>query len=237
MKLSIVIPAYNEEKTIGEIIKKIDKLRLKELDKELIIVDDGSSDNTYKITKSLGKHIKSFVIIKHTTNLGKGSAVKTGINKAQGDIILIQDADLEYNTDDIPKLINPIIKNRADVVYGTRLRVKPEFYGRNKTPFLLHFFGNKFLSLLTTLFYGNKITDMETGYKVFRRKVLDGINIKSKSFNFEPEITAKILKKGYKILEIDIKTKPRSYSEGKKLHTIKDGTCALWALIKYRFVD
>ncbi len=163
----------------------------------------------------------------HKKNRGKGAAVLTGLKAASGDILIIQDADLEYNPQDIPKLIEPIIRKKFRVVYGTRLRTKPVFFGKEKTPLLVHFFGNKFLSLITSLLYGAQISDMETCYKAFDKDVLKGVRLKSRSFDFEPEVTAKILKKGIKIHEVDIKTKPRGYADGKKLHTIRDGNIAL----------
>lgn len=237
MKLSIIIPAYNEEKTIEEIIKKIQEIDLKKISKEIIAVDDGSSDGTTKLIESLSKKFSNITLIKHRRNLGKGAAVNSGIKGSTGGIILIQDADLEYNPIDIPRLLKPILVDNSQVVYGTRLRTKPVFIGKKRTPFLTHFFGNKFLSLATSVLYNSYISDMETGYKVFSRDILEDISLKSKSFNFEAEITAKILKKGIKIKEIDITTKPRGYNEGKKINTIKDGFDALWTLVRYRFLD
>ncbi len=237
MKLSIIVPAYNEEKTIQEILKRVHQIDLDDVKKEIIVVDDGSKDNTLKLAKESAKSFKEIRVIEHKKNKGKGSAVATGIKAATGDIIIIQDADLEYNPQDIPRLIAPIIKKRFRVVYGTRLRTKPVFFGENRTPLIIHYFGNKFLSLLTSVLYGSWITDMETCYKAFDKNVLNGVRLKSKTFNFEPEITAKILKKKIKIHELDIQTKPRGYDEGKKLHTVRDGSIALWTLIKYRFTD
>lgn len=235
MKLSILVPVYNEQATIKSVINSLKKLKLDNISKEIIVIDDGSKDKTPKILlEESGKSIK---IITHKKNKGKGAAIQTGLSKSTGDIIVIQDADLEYNPKDIPFLIKPILKKQYKVVYGTRLRANPVFFGENKTPLLLHFFGNKFLSLLTTILYGSVITDMETGHKVFSRQALSGIVLKSKSFDMEPEITAKILKRGIKILELDIETNPRSYKEGKKIRPIKDGTIALWTLLKYRFVE
>lgn len=237
MKISILIPAYNEENTISEILKRVDEVDLKNLEKEIVIVDDGSKDNTLKLTKEFSKEKKYVKVIPHVKNKGKGGAIVTAIKNASGDIMIIQDADLEYNPQDIPRLIDPIVKKKYRVVYGTRLRTKPVIFGKNKTPLIVHFFGNKFLSFLTSVLYGAKITDMETCYKAFERNVLKGIRLKSRSFDLEPEITAKILKKKIKIYEIDIKTQPRGYGDGKKLHTIRDGTIALWTLLKYRFTN
>ncbi len=235
MKLSILIPAYNEQNTIESVLNSLNKLKLEKVTKEIIVIDDGSTDDTPGI---LSRQSKRFVkVFTHKKNKGKGAAIQTGIKKASGDIILIQDADLEYSPRDIPRLIRPIIDRQFEVVYGTRLNMRPVIFGKKRTPFLFHFFGNKLLSLITTFLYGATITDMETGYKVFTRKALSGIRLNAKSFDFEPEITAKILKKRIKILEIDIKTNPRGYDEGKKIRPIQDGLMALWTLIKYRFVD
>lgn len=170
-------------------------------------------------------------------NQGKGAAVVTGFTHAQGNILLIQDADLEYNPEDIPMLLAPILNGKEKVVYGTRLRKKVVIFGKNRTPLPFHFFGNKFLSMITSLLYGESISDMETGYKVLQKSVLDGITLRSRSFDFEPEITAKILKKGIHILELDIQTNPRGYDEGKKIRPVHDGLIALWTLVKYRFTS
>lgn len=237
LKLSIIIPAYNEEKTVGQVIETLEKLSLAQLEKEIIVVNDGSYDKTPEIVKKYADKMKSLVFVSHPKNMGKGAAVQTGIKNATGDILLIQDADLEYSPSDIPKLLEPILSGKVKVVYGTRLRTQPVFFGKDKTPLLLHFFGNKFLSLVTTILYGSTISDMETGYKVFDKSVLKGIRLKAHSFDFEPEITAKILKKRIKILEVDISIKPRGYDEGKKIRPGKDGIIALWTLIKYRFTD
>lgn len=236
-KLSIIIPAYNEEETIGQVLENLKKLQLLTDSREFIVVDDGSKDNTSKIVKEKTKSIPEINFIQHEKNKGKGAAVRTGIEAAKGEILIIQDADLEYSPSDIPRLIDPIIKNKAKVVYGTRLRTKPVLFGKDKTPLLLNFFGNKFLSLATSVLYGSSISDMETGYKAFLKTVVEGMDLKARSFDFEPEITAKILKKGIKILELDIKVNPRGYDEGKKIRPGKDGTIALWTLIKYRFVN
>jgi len=237
MKLSILIPVFNEEKTVGSVLESLYSLKIPNVTKEIIVVNDGSHDKSSEVLNLQKKKNPKLIIIAHEKNKGKGAAIQTGFKKATGDIILIQDADLEYNPKDIPMLLEPIIDKKAKVVYGTRLRVKPVLFGKEKTPLLLHFFGNKFLSLITTLLYGSIITDMETGYKVFTKNALKGINLKSRSFDMEPEITAKILKKGIRILELDIITKPRGYNEGKKIKPIKDGLKALWTILKYRFTD
>jgi len=235
MKLSIIIPAFNEEKTLEEVVKQVVRVNL-ECDKEVIIINDGSTDKTGRIADQLKSELKNLIVIHHKINLGKGAAVGSGIKRATGDTLLIQDADFEYNPSDIPRLIDPILKGKEQVVYGVRLSVKnPVVFGKNRTPLLAHAFGNKFLSFVTSILYGQRIADMETGYKVLKKNVLHNISLHSRSFDFEPEITAKILKRGIKIKEIDIKTKPRTYDEGKKLYAYRDGPIALWTLLKYRF--
>ena len=236
MKLTIIIPVFNEEKTIDEILRRVDMVEIAKVEKEIIVVDDGSTDSTVlKIEKI---NLKNVNLIIHQKNLGKGAAVRTGIEHATGDYIIIQDADLEYNPKDIPKLMKQILSGRTKVVYGTRLNRLPNLKRDERTfQFLIHYFGNRFLSLLTSILCGQWITDMETGYKLFPKSALKNISLRSKSFNFEPEITTKLLKNGYKILEVPISTNPRGYDEGKKLHTLSDGAIALWTLFKYRLVD
>lgn len=238
MKLSIIIPVFNEESTIGTVVKAVSKIDIPNVKKEILIVDDGSTDKTPNEIQRIKKFVKNVSVISHASNKGKGSAVRTGIEKSTGDYILIQDADLEYHPSDIPKLVQVISNKQAEVVYGTRLKRLPNFLRDERTiRFFIHYSGNKFLSLLTSLLYGQWITDMETGYKLFPRQAVRDIKLSSRSFDFEPEITAKMLKKGYNIIEVPISTNPRGYDEGKKLNTIKDGAIALWALVKYRFVD
>ncbi len=234
MKVSIIIPAYNEELTIALIIKKVKKVKLpSKFTKEIIVIDDCSEDKT----KNILKKIKGIKVLTHKKNQGKGKAVRTGLEKAKGDLIIIQDADLEYDPNDYPRLIEPILKGKIKVVYGSRLRTYPvKLTGTNRTPLLAHFIGNKFLTLFTNFLYGCEITDMETCYKVFHRDVIKELVLRAERFDFEPEITAKILKRGYKIHEIPIKVKPRGYNEGKKIGW-KDGFGAVYALVKYRFID
>ena len=231
MKLSIIIPVFNEEKTIAEIIERVEAVKLGNVSKEIIVVDDGSTDTTLqKIPKD------AVILIKHPKNMGKGAAVKSGIGVANGDYVIIQDADLEYDPKDIPILLEPILNRKSKVVYGTRLNRLPHLKQEEKTGrFLLHYLGNRFLSLVTSILYGSWLTDIETCYKIFPTKAGKKFNLRSKRFDFEPEITAKLLKSGYKILEIPITTVPRGYNEGKKLRTFHDGTIALWTLIKFRF--
>lgn len=237
MKLSIIIPVYNEEKTVSSVLKKIVELKIPKVQKEIIVVDDGSTDKTSDRISNFKFEISNFKKIRHKTNMGKGAAVRTGIKNATGDYIIIQDADLEYDVNDIARLFSELDKSHQ-VIYGTRLARIPHFKGEEKRlRFLVHYIGNRFLSLITSILYGQWITDMETCYKLFPKKSVSKMNLKAKGFEFEPEITAKLLKKGLKIKEIQIKAKPRGYEEGKKLNTISDGTRALYTLIKYRFIS
>ena len=234
MKLSIIIPVFNEEKTILEVVKNVVSISIPKVLKEIVIVDDGSTDSTVKKLKS----IKNIKIIYHNINKGKGAAVKTGIKNSSGEYILIQDADLEYNPKYIKNLTLPIINDQATVVYGTRIKRMPDFSKEERTiQFLIHYFGNRFLSLFTSILYGQWITDMETGYKLFPKKALKNIKLNSKGFEFEPEITSKLLKQKFKIMEIPISVNPRGYNEGKKINTLKDGSKAFWYLLKYRFTN
>lgn len=230
-KLSVIIPVYNEEKTILKVINKVKKSNTLNLTKEIIVIDDCSKDNTKNILKKIKE--KQIKIFYHSKNMGKGSAIRTGLKNSTGDLVLIQDADLEYNPNEYSKLLKPILENKADVVYGTRLEAIQK---NQKNMYKLHYFGNLFLTFLTNLLYGTKITDMETGYKLFKRKIIKGINLKARRFDFEPEITAKVLKKGIKIYELPINFTGRKFDEGKKI-TWKDGLAAAYYLLKYRFSD
>ena len=231
MKLSIIIPVYNEEKTILKVISKVKNQKLNKIKKEIIIVDDFSKDGTGKILSGLkNKDIKIFF---HEKNQGKGAAIRTGLRHATGDVILIQDADLEYDPKEYPKLLKPIMDGKAKVVYGSRIEA---IRRKIESMYKLHYFGNVFLTIVTNVLYGSKITDMETGYKLFRREVIKNIRLRARRFDFEPEITAKILKRGYRIEEIPIDFTGRKFREGKKI-TWRDGIKALLYLIKYRFVD
>lgn len=227
MKLSILMPVYNEKDTILEVLNKVDKVELPQrMSREVIIIDDFSSDGTRKILKELKGNYK---IIYHDKNCGKGAAIKSGLKEASGDIIIIQDADLEYNPDEYSKLLAPILNNEAKVVYGSRFlenKHKPKYY--------LFYLGNKFLSFLSSILYGQRISDMETCYKVFKSEIIKNINIKSNRFNIEPEITAKLIMAGHKIKEIPINYQGRSFKEGKKIGW-RDGVIAIYTLIKYRF--
>jgi glycosyltransferase involved in cell wall biosynthesis len=226
-KLSIIIPVYNEEKTIGEMLANVLSVSLPEWTKEIIVVDDGSTDGTRNILKTWEK--KARVIYKDK-NEGKGSALTLGFHKATGDIVLIQDADLEYSPSDYPVLLSPFEHPHVDVVYGSR------FLGPHLSTMFVYAQGNKFVTFVTNILFNTNITDMETGYKVFRRSVLKDITIRSKRFDVEPEFTVKMLKNGHQIYEVPISYFGRKFNEGKKL-TWRDGVVALWTLIKYRIID
>jgi glycosyltransferase involved in cell wall biosynthesis len=227
MNLSVIIPVYNEVKNVQEIIKRVQASKLAE---EIIVVDDGSQDGTRDLLKKLDGRKKVRVIL-HEKNQGKGAAVVTGMKAATGDFLLIQDADLEYDPRDYPALLQPIKEGLADVVYGSR------FLGAaHRVTMFWHQTANKLLTFMTNILYDSILTDMETGYKVFRREVIEDMTIRSKRFNFEPEFTAKILKRKYRIFEVPITFNPRDYSDGKKIK-LKDAFEAVWALIRYRFFD
>lgn len=227
MNLSVVIPVYNEVNNISEILKRV---QAQNLANEIIVVDDGSTDGTRTILTGLDGNHKVRVIL-HEHNQGKGAAVVTGLQAALGEILLIQDADLEYDPRDYPSLLRPIEEGIADVVYGSRF-----LGGPRRVAMFWHMLANKLLTAMTNILYDTILTDMETGYKVFRRGVVDGIKIHSRRFDFEPEFTAKILKRHYRIFEVPITFNPRDYSQGKKIK-LKDAFAAVWTLIKYRFVD
>lgn len=227
MNLSIVIPVYNEAGNVKEIVKRV---QAQKLANEIIVVDDGSTDGTRDILKELDGRDGLRVIL-HEQNKGKGAAVVTGFKIARGDILLIQDADLEYDPRDYPHLLQPIQEEIADVVYGSRF-----LGGPRRVAMFWHMIANKLLTMMTNILYDTILTDMETGYKVFRREVIDGLTIKARRFDFEPEVTAKVLKRHYRIFEVPITFNPRDYSQGKKIK-LKDAFVAVWTLLKYRFVD
>ncbi len=233
-KLSIIIPAYNEQDTILEILNLVFEAPLdNNISKEVIVIDDNSTDETYKRANSftLKDQINSFFVYRHSKNMGKGAAIRTGISKASGDFLLIQDADLEYDPKEYHKLLKPIIDDKADVVYGSR------FMGGNphRVLFYWHSVGNRFLTTLSNMLTNINLTDMETCYKVFRRDVITNIKIKENRFGFEPEITAKIAKiKGIRFYEVGIAYYGRTYSEGKKINW-RDGFRAIYCIIKYNF--
>jgi len=227
MKLSVIVPVYNEIESIRTIIKRVQEQNLAH---EIIVVDDGSKDGTRDILKELdGKD--GVRVILHERNQGKGAAVRTGMAAAQGDVLLIQDADLEYDPRDYPTLLRPIREGVADVVYGSRF-----LGGSRRVTMFWHMVANQMLTFMTNILYDTILTDMETGYKVFRREILDGMTLRANSFDFEPEFTAKILKRNFRIFETPITFNPRDYSQGKKIK-LRDAFEAVWTLLKYRFVE
>ena len=227
MKLSIVIPVYNEKNFIREIVERVRKVSLQDVEKEIIIVDDFSTDGTRDILQRDLEPLVSKVIYREK-NQGKGAALRAGFQQVTGDIVIIQDSDLEYNPAEYPKLIQPILDNQADVVYGSR------FIGSepHRVLYFWHYVGNKFLTLLSNMFTNLNLTDMETCYKVFRTEVLDSVKIEQNRFGFEPEITAKVSKGNWRIYEVGIAYFGRNYSEGKKINW-KDGLQAIWCILRY----
>ena len=230
MKLSILVPVYNEEETILKVVNILESISIGDVDKEIVIVDDGSIDGTLRILEDIKNRHK---VIFHDKNMGKGKAVRTAIENASGDVMVIQDADLEYDPNDIRSLLEQIKRGETEVVYGSR------FLGKTDNVFTAlptHYIGNKILTKFTNLLYNCELTDMETCYKMFRKNVLSGVNLKARGFELEPEITSKILKKGFKIKEIPINYSYRTYEKGKKIGKI-DGFKALYYLLKYRVMD
>jgi glycosyltransferase involved in cell wall biosynthesis len=234
------MPVYNEIGTIADIIQRVRAVDLKvqvgygaddgtvvELDREIVVVDDGSTDGTRRILRALENKLGVMVIF-HERNQGKGAAVRTGLEHASGDVVLIQDADLEYDPRDYLALLQPILENRSQVVYGSRFRGGP-----TKAMFFWHMLGNRFLTLVTNILYNTILSDMETCYKVFTREVADQLDLKAAGWGFDPEITAQILRRGYRIYEVPISYTGREFEEGKKI-SWRDGLTVLWTLIKYR---
>lgn len=228
MKVSVVIPVYNEVGTIEKIVSRVQAVPL---EKGIIIVDDSSNDGTRKLLKKISQNQENVKVLYHNHNQGKGAALRTGFNKVIGDIVIIQDADLEYNPKEYPKLLQPILDNRADVVYGSRF-----LGGPHRVLFFWHYIGNKLLTLLSNAVNNLNLTDMETSYKAFKSEILNEIKIKSNRFGFEPEFTAKVAKKRYRIYEVPISYSGRNYSEGKKI-TWKDGIIAIFTILWFRFFD
>jgi len=227
MKLSVVIPVYNEARNIQEILRRV---RASKAAAEIVVVDDGSQDGSRELLQRLNGKGRLRVIL-HPRNRGKGAAVRTAIEAARGDVVLIQDADLEYNPNDYPALLQPIKDGIADVVYGSRF-----LGGPRRAVMFWHMIANQLLTLMTNLLYNTILSDMETGYKVFRREITADMNLRSNGFDFEPEFTAKALKRRYRIFEVPITFNPRDYTEGKKIK-LWDAFVAVWTLLKYKFVD
>jgi glycosyltransferase involved in cell wall biosynthesis len=230
-KMSVVIPVYNEERWLRELIRRV---RAVPIPKEIVIVDDCSTDSTRTILAELEKEASEVRVFLQEKNQGKGAALRTGFSHVTGDIVVVQDADLEYDPAEYPRLIQPILDNRADVVYGSR------FIGEShRVLYFWHYVANKFLTMVSNMFTNLNLTDMETCYKVFRREVLEGIKLKSNRFGFEPEITAKIARRrqpAWRIYEVPISYSGRTYEEGKKIG-LKDAFNALWCIIRYRYFD
>ncbi len=228
MKLSVVMPAYNEVETIDEIVARVDEVPL---EKEIIIIDDGSTDGTREKLAAIDERYQSVRVIYHEKNQGKGAALRTGFGAVTGDVVIVQDADLEYDPAEYPVLMKPIAEGKADVVLGSRF-----LGGPHRVLFYWHSVGNHFLTTLSNMFTNLNLTDMETCYKMFRAEVLQQITIRSFDFAFEPEFTAKVARKGFRVWEVPISYSGRTYEEGKKIGW-KDGLVALWAILRYAFWD
>jgi glycosyltransferase involved in cell wall biosynthesis len=228
-KLSVIMPVFNERNTVVEVLRRMRTVELPDgIEREIIVVDDGSSDGTRDLLRQLGDSTVRVAL--HDGNRGKGAAVRTGLALASGDYVLIQDADLEYDPDDWPLLIAPVIRGRARVVYGSR------FTGERRNMLFLHWVGNRVLSLVTNMLYNTTLSDMETCYKLIDRTLLADLGLRCDRFDIEPEITAKILKRRVRIYEVPISYMGREFDEGKKI-TWRDGFAALWTLVKFRFGD
>jgi glycosyltransferase involved in cell wall biosynthesis len=223
--LSVIVPVYNERSTVAEIIRRARAAQVP-LVIDLIVVDDASTDGTDKVLGALAD--STVRVLSHQENRGKGASIRTALEYARGDLLLIQDADLEYDPDDWPRMLEPILKHKAAVVYGSR------FTGERKNMLMLHWMGNRLLSLVTNVLYSSTLSDMETCYKLFDRRVLEGMVLLSDRFEFEPEVTAKVLRRGYRIYEVPISYAGREVHEGKKI-TWRDGIGALRALVRFRF--
>jgi glycosyltransferase involved in cell wall biosynthesis len=226
-KLSVIVPVFDERNTVVEIVRRMRAVDLP-LDLEIVIVDDGSTDGTRAVLSQLAD--STVRVITHDVNRGKGAAIRSGLAAVTGDLVLVQDADLEYDPEDWPKLLAPMFRGKASVVYGSR------FTGERRNMLFLHWVGNRFLSLATNVLYNTTLSDMETCYKLFDRTLIDSIPLRAERFEFEPEITAKILRRGVRIYEVPISYTGREFDEGKKI-TWRDGLIALWTLVKYRFAD
>jgi glycosyltransferase involved in cell wall biosynthesis len=225
-KLSVIVPVLNERNTVAEIVRRMRAVELPDgLDREIIVVDDGSTDGSVDVLRQL--HDSTVRVVTHAENRGKGAAVRTGFSHCTGDLVLIQDADLEYDPEDWPKLLAPVLRGKAVVVYGSR------FTGERRNMLFFHWVGNRFLSLVTNVLYNTTLSDMETCYKLIAREVLDDLDLRADRFDIEPEITAKILKRHIRIYEVPISYAGREFHEGKKI-SWRDGFSALWMLLKCR---
>ncbi len=231
MKLSIVIPVYNEAATLEELVNKVNSVDVG-MEKEIVLVDDCSQDGTRDVMKKLAEEQPAWKFAYHNVNQGKGAALRTGFKTATGDIVIIQDADLEYDPNEYPQLLGPILNGHADVVYGSRFLGG----GPHRVVYYWHYLGNKFLTTLSNMMTNINLTDMEVCYKVFKKEVLDTVEIKENRFGFEPEITAKVSRGDWVMYEVPISYYGRSYAQGKKI-TWKDGFRAIWCIVKYRFVS
>jgi glycosyltransferase involved in cell wall biosynthesis len=228
-KLTVVVPVYNERNTLVEVLRRMRAVELPDgIEKEIIVVDDGSTDGTRDVLRQLGDSTVRIVML--DKNEGKGAALRAGFAHATGEFVLVQDADLEYDPEDWPKLLNPVLRGRARVVYGSR------FTGERRNMLLLHWIGNRFLSMTTNVLYNTTLSDMETCYKLIERTLIDEMKLASNRFDIEAEMSAKILKRGVRIYEVPISYSGREFDEGKKI-TWRDGFSALYTLIKYRFRD
>jgi glycosyltransferase involved in cell wall biosynthesis len=228
MRLTFLLPVFNERATVEEILRIVEASGLAD---RIIVVDDASTDGTRELLQEIASRNPRLELHLHDRNQGKGAALRTGFAKVETELVLVQDADLEYDPRDVPSLLVPIEEGKADVVFGSR------FLGAPHRPTMFwHMVANKLLTLMTNVLYNTILTDMETGYKLFRREVIQSIDIRSNRFDFEPEITAKLLKKKVRIFEVPITFNPREYSEGKKIG-LADAFAAVWALVKFRFVD
>lgn len=232
MKLSVVIPAYNEERTVAETIQRVRAVDLGGVELEIVVVDDGSQDQTREILKT----IPGIRVVLHERNSGKGAAVKSGFRAATGDVLLIQDADLEYDPQDYGALLQPIVDGRAEAVIGSRfLLERLKFFGKGaKSPFFTHYIGNKLIVAITNGLYGHSATDYEGCLKAFSKKIVDSIPIDANGFEYDNELICKLLRRGHRIAEVPIKYRPRTYEEGKKIKW-QDGVRMIWTIVKWRF--